>query len=118
MKKTIRTITLTLAAAAASTVLAFSSGENTVISLSYLNGTFASQLAASLRSSLNVLDHAYEAAIDRLEGSDWAEFIRERLDLHQLIPAVLPLGRGDCHLGGRFRFDVVFRLCNHLRCLG
>ena len=61
MKKTIRTITLTLAAAAASTVLAFSSGENTVISLSYLNGTFASQLAASLRSSLNVLDHAYEA---------------------------------------------------------
>ena len=79
MKKTIRTITLTLAAAAASTVLAFSSGENTVISLSYLNGTFASQLAASLRSSLNVLDHAYEAAIDRLEaqtgqnlsGSGW-----------------------------------------------
>ena len=79
MKKTIRTITLTLAAAAASTVLAFSTGENTVISLSYLNGTFASQLAASLRSSLNVLDHAYEAAIDRLEaqtgqnlsGSGW-----------------------------------------------
>lgn len=66
MKKTIRMIALTLAVAAASATLAFSSGQNTVISLSYLNGTFASQLAESLRSSLDALDEVYEAAVDKL----------------------------------------------------
>ncbi len=79
MKKTIRTIALTLAVAAASTAFVFSSGQNTVITLSYLNGTFASQLTDTLRSSLEALDEVYDAAVDKLEeqtgqdlsGSGW-----------------------------------------------
>lgn len=79
MKKTIRTIALTLAVAAASTAFVFSSGQNTVISLSYLSGTFASQLTDTLRSSLDALDEVYAVAEDKLEeqtgqdlsGSGW-----------------------------------------------
>ena len=66
MKKTLRIIALTLAVAAASTALAFSSGRSTVISLSYLNNTYAVQLADSLRSALDALDQCYDQALEAL----------------------------------------------------
>lgn len=66
MKKTIRTMLLTLAVAAASAAAVFSSGQNTVISLSYLNGTYMSQLTSGLQGSLTALDDAYQAALNAL----------------------------------------------------
>ena len=73
--------------AAASTAFVFSSGQNTVISLSYLSGTFASQLTDTLRSSLDALDEVYAAAEDKLEeqtgqdlsGSGWTSTSSFRL---------------------------------------
>ena len=66
MKRVISIIAMALATAAACAALALASGQNTVISLSYLNGTFAGRLASSLEGALDALDQVYADAKDDL----------------------------------------------------
>ncbi len=47
---------------------AFSSGTNTAVTLSYLNGTYRRQLTEELSGALAPLDGAYQSALDELAG--------------------------------------------------
>lgn len=66
MKKAVRMIVLVLAVVLASAVIVFASGENTVISLSYLNGTYMSQLSTGLKQAADELQTVYASALERL----------------------------------------------------
>jgi hypothetical protein len=59
---------LALVAAASAAVLTFASGENTLVSLSYLNGTYTSQLSQTLSAKTSALDKVYQTALDQLGG--------------------------------------------------
>ena len=68
MKKRIFSLLLALAVLAAGAVsaLASSNADKTVVTLSYLNGTYSSQLRQQFTSLLSPLDSAYAAAVKRL----------------------------------------------------
>ncbi len=66
MKKIIRNTLLVLMVAALAAALAFASGETTLISLSYLNGTYDDQLTASLEEQAEALYLTYEEALEKL----------------------------------------------------
>lgn len=68
MKKLTRTILFALVAVLASAAMVFAAGENVVVSLSYLNGTYMGQLAAQLSELTDDLEAVYEAAVDKLEA--------------------------------------------------
>ena len=68
MKKLIRAAALGLAAVAAVCAFSFASGQNTLVSLSYLNNTYAGQLTNTLRTGLAGLDAVYEAAVAKRNG--------------------------------------------------
>lgn len=68
MKKLIRAAALVLASAAAVCAFAYASGQDTVISLSYLNGTYAAQLTTTLKMALSGLDSVYQTALAKLNG--------------------------------------------------
>ena len=67
MKKLTRRILLALAAVLAGVVIVFASGENIVISLNYLNGTYLGQLISQLSETVGELDKVYENSVDKLE---------------------------------------------------
>lgn len=67
MKKWTRGILLALAAVLAAAVFAFASGENVLISLSYLTGTYYDQLVSLLSGQREELDGVYDNALVRLE---------------------------------------------------
>lgn len=73
MKRLTRSILLVLAAAALASVLVFAGGENTVISLSYLNGTYADQLVSALKELTGGLQSAYDGALEKLEQKTGVE---------------------------------------------
>ena len=68
MKKRIFSLllALTVLAAGAVSALASSNADKTVVTLSYLNGTYSSQLRQQFTSLLSPLDSAYAAAVKRL----------------------------------------------------
>ena len=68
MKKLIRAAALGLAAVAAVCAFSFASGQNTLVSLNYLNNTYAGQLTNTLRTGLAGLDAVYEAAVAKRNG--------------------------------------------------
>ena len=68
MKKLIRAAALGLAAVAALCAFSFASGQNTLISLSYLNNTYAGQLTNTLKTGLAGLDMVYQEALAKRNG--------------------------------------------------
>jgi len=72
MKKRILCLALAALVAAACAVSAFGSGGRTLVTLSYLNGTYASQLRARFTSALSALEASCQTAITRLNGQSAA----------------------------------------------
>ncbi len=66
----IQTALLTLLAVLLCAASALGSGGNTVVTLSYLSGTYAGQLSRTFTQALSALDGVYEAALSRLDGRD------------------------------------------------
>lgn len=66
MKNWKRNLILTLAAVLAGSVFIFAGSDNSVVSLSYLTGTYWEQLKTSLQSKTAKLDETYTAAEDAL----------------------------------------------------
>lgn len=67
MKKMTRAIALVLLILLALTAAVFASGENVVVSLEYLNGTYFSKLISGLSGKTEELDAVYDGAVDKLE---------------------------------------------------
>lgn len=67
MKKLTRRTLIALIAVLTGVVMVFASGENIVISLNYLNGTYFGQLISQISESVDELDKVYESSVDKLE---------------------------------------------------
>jgi hypothetical protein len=68
MKKIIRNGALALMAAWCAAALSFADGETTLVSLSYLSGTYASGLTQTLSQKTDGLDEVYDAALKKLSA--------------------------------------------------
>jgi hypothetical protein len=97
MKKWIRTGALVLLAVASAAALTFASGENTLVSLSYLNGTYTTQLTQALSAKTSALDDAYQTAMSQTgtqSGSWTSSATFETLSLSTGDTVTLSVGSG------------------------